>query len=171
MQLENFGIRFATAEDLNALEGFPETAGQGHDADYFAHQYNYQLEGLRHIVLACLAQEIVGYCILNWAPKYGFFKTMGFPEIQDLNVLRVHRRKGIATAIIAHCEGLARQKKLDYMGIGVGVHSAYGPPQKLYIGLGYVPDGYGVTYDRQQVAFGEFRPVDDELCLMMIKKL
>ena len=37
--------------------------------------------------------------------------------------------------------------------------------------LGYVPDGSGATYDRLTVAGGEIRPVDDNLCLMMIKAL
>jgi len=171
MQRKNFEITRATQNDLAALNLFPDTAGQGHDADYFPHQYNEQLEGARDIIIMRCDGELAGYCILNWAPKYGFFKTLGFPEIQDLNILRKHRRQGFAKQMITFCEARAREKGLDYIGIGVGVSSTYGPAQRLYVGLGYVPDGNGVTYDRQQVAFAEFRPVDDELCLMLVKKL
>jgi hypothetical protein len=57
------------------------------------------------------------------------------------------------------------------MGIGVGLHRAFGAAQRLYIRLGYIPDGNGITYDRLQIAPGEFRPVDDDLCLIMVKEL
>ena len=57
------------------------------------------------------------------------------------------------------------------MGIGVGLYTSYGAAQRLYCKMGYVPDGNGVTYDRKLLAAGEFRPLDDQLCLMMIKDL
>ena len=57
------------------------------------------------------------------------------------------------------------------MGLAVGLHRSYGAAQRLYARLGYMPDGYGVTYDREAVVPGDFRAVDDELCLMMVKTL
>ena len=57
------------------------------------------------------------------------------------------------------------------MGISVALGASYGPAQRLYATLGYMPDGNGVTYDRMAVGFGEMRPVDDDLCLMMVKDL
>jgi hypothetical protein len=62
-------------------------------------------------------------------------------------------------------------KIVKFMGIGVGMPTSYGPAQRLYVKLGYIPDGNGINYDRQSIAFGEFRPVDDDLCLMMVKAL
>lgn len=57
------------------------------------------------------------------------------------------------------------------MGIAFGLHSSYGAAQRLYIKLGYIPDGQGATYDRKQIAYGDFKPVDDDLCLMLMKAL
>jgi hypothetical protein len=73
--------------------------------------------------------------------------------------------------MIAHCEDLVRAKGHDQIGIAVGVHSAYGPAQRLYARLGYMPDGLGATYDRTPVEFAAFKPVDDQLCLMLVKDL
>ncbi len=113
----------------------------------------------------------VGFCILNWCPKYAYFRKANLPEIQDLNVLREYRRQGIGRAIISHCENIVRKKGIGEVGIGVGLDSSFGAAQRLYIKMGYIPDGSGVSYDRIQVAKGEFRPIDENLCLMMTKNL
>lgn len=123
------------------------------------------------VVAAQLGGRYVGYAVLNWQPKYAYFKKCGLPEIQDLNVLRDVRRKGIGAKIIGFCEGLARDNGYEEIGIGVGLDGSFGAAQRLYVRLGYIPDGAGVTYDRKQVAAGEFRPVDENLSLMMSKKL
>ncbi len=171
MQTENIIIREGQAADIEALDRFVEDLGSAKTVDYFDLQFEAQAAGKRVVILAEQDGVLAGYCVLNWHPKYAFFNVMEYPEIQDLNVARAYRKRGIATQIIQHCEGLAKAKGIGHMGIGVGVHSSYGPPQRLYAKLGYVPDGHGVTYDRQQVGFGEFRPVDDDLCLMMVKDL
>lgn len=171
MQSENFTIATAELPDVDKLRIFAEALRHAADADYFIIQYEHQQAGRRIIVVARLESEVAGYCVLNWEPKYAFFKKMGFPEIQDLIVHPEYRRRGVASRLIAHCEGLARDRGLEYMGIGVGLHYSFGPAQRLYIRMGYMPDGNGVTYDRQQIATGEFRPVDDDLCLMMVKDL
>lgn len=141
------------------------------DLDYFDLALEGQERGERLVFVAYYEDAPAGYCILSWSPKYAFFRKMGFPEVQDLNVLPAFRRKGIASAMIAHCEKLAQGRACEYMGIGVGLDSSYGPAQRLYIKLGYVPDGNGVTYDRMPIAKGEMRPVDDDLSLMMVKVL
>ncbi len=123
------------------------------------------------IVLAVLNGKAVGYTLLNWVPKYGYFKVHNFPEIQDLNVLKEHREQGIGRAIIEFCERLAKDKKCSEMGIGVGLDSSFGAAQRLYVKMGYIPDGQGVSYDRKQLACGDFKPIDDNLCLMMTKQL
>ena len=110
----------------------------------------------------------VGYCMLNWQPRYSLYKKLGIPEIQDLNVVPDARRQGVATALIAVCE---KAVEAEQIGVSVALSSAYGPAQRLYAALGYLPDGYGVTFDREPVLHGELRPVDDDLCLMLVKKL
>ncbi|MCC6598515.1 MAG: GNAT family N-acetyltransferase [Alphaproteobacteria bacterium] len=169
--MENLKISHAIQEDLTKLRGFAEALRHEEDVDYFPRQFEHQAARRRVIILAQDEEAIAGYCILNWEPKYAFFKKMGFPEIQDLIVHPQFRRRGLATRMIDHCEAAARGRGMDYMGIGVGLHHRFGAAQRLYARLGYIPDGNGITYDRQPVTAGEFRPVDDDLCLMMVKDL
>ncbi len=164
-------IRIATHEDILALDAFVLRMKAAKVVEYFALQMEAQAAGKRAVLLAEEEGELVGYCVLNWHPKYAFFKTMGFPEIQDLNVVSSHRKKGYASAMIARCEEMAAEKGCTHMGIGVGMDASFGAAQRLYVKLGYIPDGHGITYDRAQVAAGEFRPIDNELCLMMVKAL
>lgn len=170
-QIQNVEIRKASREDEPVLLDMAAQIWQGKDAGYFASQLERQETGERDILIAAADGRDVAYGILNWKPKYGLFKTLGLPEIQDLNVLPDLRRRGIASAVIVHCEAQARDRGYTQMGISVGLHSSYGPAQKLYFKLGYEPDGQGATYDRNPLTFGEFRPVDDHLCLMMLKNL
>ncbi len=123
------------------------------------------------VVLAVLEGNAVGYALLNWAPKYGYFKVHNLPEIQDLNVLKEYRKQGIGRAIIEFCEYRARDRGCSQMGIGVGLDSSFGAAQRLYVKMGYIPDGQGVSYDRKQISRGDFKPLDDNLCLMMSKCL
>ena len=141
------------------------------ERDYFERNMQQQALGDREIFIATSNGQKVGWCILNWQPKYGYYKANDIPETQDLNVLPAFRKRGIGTAMIEHCEKLAHAKGCKEIGISVGLDAGYGPAQRLYVKLGYIPDGYGVTYDRRTVTRGEFKPVDDNLCLMMVKGL
>jgi GNAT superfamily N-acetyltransferase len=167
----HIAIRVLDHGESNVLYALVDKLGHNKDLAYFGRCFERVGEGTLAVLIAAYQGVDAGYCLLNWEPKYGLFKTLGLPEIQDLNVLRELRKKGIGTALIKHCENLAREKSFESMGIGVGLHSSYGAAQKLYMKMGYVPDGNGITYDRQQLAFGDLRPNDDLLCLMMIKTL
>lgn len=111
------------------------------------------------------------YVMLNWNPIYCLYRRLKIPEIQDLNVIPNQRRKGIATALINYCEELAIKNNKAMMGISVGLYSDYGKAQRLYTKLGYMPDGNGVTYDREIVHPMSMQCLDDNLCLMLIKTL
>lgn len=148
-----------------------ESFGFSHDRSHYERCLERQAAGDLDIVLAYLDTQAAGFCVLNYQPRYAYFKKCGLPEVQDLNVLRLHRRQGIGQKMIEFCEEYARCKGYVEMGIGVGLDSSFGAAQRLYVRLGYVPDGAGLTYDRKQVAVGEFRPIDENLCLMMTKKL
>ncbi len=139
---------------------------------HYERQIKHQAEGRRLVYIAVDDDcRDCGYCVLNWKPKYAPFKAADIPEIQDLNVLPEKRRRGIATSLISHCESLAKRMGFSQMGIGVGLSASFGPAQRLYVKLGYQPDGVGINYDRIPVQTGEFRPVDDQLCLMLLKTL
>ena len=120
-------------------------------------------------IMAELESKYIGYCILNWQPKYAYFKKLLIPEIQDLNVLSHYRRRGVGHKLIEHCEDIARKEGHKEIGIAVGMDASFGAAQRLYIKMGYIPDGAGLCYDRKQVAIGEFKPIDENLSLMMSK--
>jgi len=141
------------------------------DRDHYLQCLERQQEGAIDFIMAHLDNEVAGFCILNWQPKYAPFKNESMPEIQDLNVLSAVRRQGIGREVIEFCENQARANKHQKMGIGVGLDSSFGAAQRLYVKMGYVPDGAGVNYDRKQIAAGEFRPIDENLCIMMSKVL
>ncbi|MBI1257676.1 MAG: GNAT family N-acetyltransferase [Chloroflexi bacterium] len=164
-------IRQAKDEDLEALNGLIATLGFHKESGYFERCLAEQAEGRRLVFIAAVDENDVAYGMLNLHPQYTLYRKLGIPEIQDLNVIPAARRRGVATALIDHCENLVRERGGDQVGISVGLYADYGPAQRLYIKLGYVPDGYGVTYDRAAVTPGEIRPIDDNLCLMMVKTL
>lgn len=123
------------------------------------------------VLLAEMEGRNVGVGILNWKPRYSLYKRLGIPEIQDLNVIPDARRNGVATFMVEWCEDAARAKGKDMIGIGVGLTRDYGPAQILYARLGFIPDGYGVTYDRVGVTPHDSYRMDDDLSLMLVKSL
>jgi len=158
----------ATQDDLPDLRAIADGMKSPKDVDYFETLLDFPTRDI--LVITCDDQS-AGYCLLNWEPKYGLYKKLNIPEIQDLNILPQFRQQGLATALINHCEKLALAKGLTQMGISFALDASYGAAQRLYVKLGYVPDGNGVTYDRSFVRAGDFHPVDDDLCLMMVKDL
>ncbi len=57
------------------------------------------------------------------------------------------------------------------VGLGVGLYKDYGNAQRLYFKLGYCPDGNGISYNYETVPQGNSVPVDDDLCLWLIKNI
>ncbi len=167
----NLDIRKATLSDLPLLLDISSQMHNAKDADYFKTSLQLQALEEREIYLMEDNQKVVGYVQLSWHPKYAYFRVHNIPEIQDLNILPDYRCKGLGQALIEFCEAKAKKRLCEYMGIGVGLTAPYGSAQRLYARLGYVPDGFGVTYDRQTVGHGEIRSMDDELSLMLVKKL
>lgn len=164
-------IEQSESQDIPRLYSLITAMGHHKPDGYFERCMTEQAAGKRQLFIAKRDGQDCGYGLLNWQPLYALYKRLEIPEIQDLNVIPAARRGGVASAMIAHCEALARQKGCAQIGISFGLHADYGAAQRLYIKLGYMPDGFGVTYDRQAVMPGEIRPIDDNLALMMIKDL
>ncbi len=57
----------------------------------------------------------------------------------------------------------------DMVFLAVGVHSGYGPAQRIYVKRGYLPDGSGVWYKNK--VLDQYAPCvnDDELLLFLSK--
>ena len=159
-------IREATREEIPLLYSLYASVGKKDDG-----YYEQAFEENVTILIGSDDGIDCAMCFLNFTPRYSYYKRLGIPEIQDLNVVATHRRKGIATAMIKWCEGLARARGCDLIGIAVGLFKDYGPAQILYVRLGYIPDGNGITYDREGVKPHGAYLVDDFLSLMMIKQL
>ena len=160
-------IHKADQNSLTVLNDIAHQMGADKSTDYFETILHKQDLGSLDIYLA----GEKGYVILNYQPKYGLYKRLNIPEIQDLNVIPSARRAGLGRAMVEYCEEMALDKGFDQIGISFGLHGGFGAAQRLYIDMGYMPDGQGVTYDRRVVQAGERCQIDDDLCLMLIKEL
>ncbi len=160
-------IKPAELKDMPALSALVSM----HEDGYFERCFQEQAEGKREILVAVRDGRISGYVFLNWNPRYQPFRRLGIPEIQDLFVLPDARRQGIGEMMVKACEDMARAKNCTQMGIAVGLHAGFGAAQRIYVRLGYVPDGAGIMHDRDAVRVGEMRAIDDDLTLMMVKDL
>lgn len=149
-----------SCSELSLLNGFDVESG------YFEQC----LEHDKTIYIVKRGAQVAGYALIGWSPRYSVYKKLDIPEIQDVFILPEYRQQGLATALIGQCENIVNNKNCDYVGISVALHKEAGPAQRLYAKLGYMPDGYGVTYDRQPVDPEDTMPIDDDLCIMLIKK-
>lgn len=129
-----------------------------------------QAEGSRSIIVTFEEKKFAGYLTILWSSRYSPFRDEGIPEISDLNVLPDHRRKGIGSMLIGEAEKTVRPLN-SVIGIGVGMNADYGPAQRLYVKLGYVPDGKGIVSHGRFPKFGEQITVDDSLNMFFTKYL
>ncbi|TXI92910.1 MAG: GNAT family N-acetyltransferase [Neisseriales bacterium] len=135
---------------------------------------NYLIEqgnGCREVWVAFNKNEFVGYVTLNWQSMYQPFRHDNIPEIMDLNVLPQFQKQGVGSYLLDYAEKYAFETGKTDIGIGVGLLQDYGAAQRLYIRMGYLPDGLGITYNYQQVKYNELVTVDDDLVLWLTKKL
>lgn len=164
-------IKIFSPVDIPALYALT-TSGQHSTEDaYFEQAILEQEAGKRVVFLLEDAGELAAYVHYNRFPKYTPFRRFEIPEIQDLFVHPMKRRQGLGAKLIAACEAQARADGHEEIGIGVGVMASFGSAQRLYTALGYRPDGAGVVFEREPVQEGEIRPLDDRLCLMLVKSL
>ncbi len=128
-------------------------------------------QGTRVVVVAELLGEAVAFCTLHLNSKYQPFYDEQIPEIVDLNVGLKHRRQGIARELITYLENWVLENGGKTIGIGVGMEPGYGSAQRLYVKMGYIPDGRGLAYDYTPVVYGKQYPADDDLVLFFTKDL
>ena len=58
------------------------------------------------------------------------------------------QRRGIGSRLLEAAEKAAASSG-SAVTLGVGLHSGYGPAQRLYVKRGYIPDGSGVWFRDQ----------------------
>jgi GNAT superfamily N-acetyltransferase len=165
--MENIVLRIAGSGDIPALSRIADAMKAVHEENYFERSFT---DG-RTILIAEQGGQPVGYVQINWKPLYPPFRRFGMPEIQDLNTVPGARRQGIGARMVGWCEEQARQKGHADIGISVGLASSYGAAQRLYVRLGYVPDGAGACYDDAPVQPGARYAADDLFTLKLVKSL
>ena len=122
------------------------------------------------VLVATVDDALAGYLTIKWQSSYEPFRSVGIPEVMDLNVLPELRRQGVASALMDEAE--ARVAAVSpVIGMGVGMYPDYGPAQRMYVVRGYIPDGRGLTSDRRHLHWGKTVLVDDDLVLFLTKRL
>ncbi len=128
-----------------------------------------QESGEREVLIADLTGVVAGYITILPIAKHGPFAGMS-PELSDFNVFEPFQNQGIGNLLLEEAE---KRVKLisDKVTLGVGLHSGYGPAQRLYIKRGYIPDGTGVWYRNQPLEMNATIQNNDDLVLYLSKEL
>jgi len=159
-----------TAERVGWLEREWTRVGGSKSAGYFQGCWQAQ-EGVDLVLWVARSGETLhGYIKLARTSPYPPFAEGRLPEVQDLNVAPASQRRGIGSALMDVAEAAAA-KAAPAVGIAVGLHSGYGPAQKLYGLRGYVPDGQPLQYHDEAVEEGQAVRLDDSLVMHLTKRL
>ena len=161
-------IRKMIESDIQHLsQGFINQGWPGREeilAVYFLEQKSKE----REVLVAEIDGVVAGYITILPSAKHGPFAEV-YPELSDFNVFEPFRNQGIGNLLMEEAEN---QVKLisDKVTLGVGLHSGYGPAQRLYIKRGYIPDGSGVWYRNQPLEMNATIQNNDDLVLYLSKK-
>jgi GNAT superfamily N-acetyltransferase len=164
-------IRQCEIGDISTLNQFVKNVSHPIENKYFETAFAEQNQQKRLMLLAFVDDVVQGYAHLNFNPLYAPFSRLAIPEIQDLYISPDCRCQGLGEQVILACERAAKNQGAEHIGIGVGISGDFGAAQRLYSRLGYQPDGAGVVFDRQKVQSGDIRPIDDRLCMMLVKDI
>lgn len=167
----NWTISVLEAGDIEYIVTAFKRIGWNKPASIYQSYLKEQSEDLRSVIVAKVDGKFCGYVTLKDHSEYPSFCQKGIPEISDLNVLPEFRNKGIGTCLINKCEKQAQERGCSNIGIGVGMTADYGSAQRLYVRLGYMPDGHGLHYKNKPLHYGEKADVDDDLVLYFTKTL
>jgi ribosomal protein S18 acetylase RimI-like enzyme len=148
-----------------AVLGWP-----GKDLEQYERYLREQRSGDRSVLVATVAGTFAGYLTVIWGGAYGPFREAGIPEIQDFNVLPQFRRRGIGWSLMDAAEAAIAERS-HTAGIGVGLYPDYGQAQRMYARRGYLPDGRGLTCRGVPVEPGATVRIDDDVALMMTRRL
>ena len=128
-----------------------------------------QESGEREVLVAEVEGAVAGYITILPCAKQGPFAGMA-PELSDFNVFEPFQNQGIGNLLLEEAEKRVRLIS-DKVTLGVGLHSGYGPAQRLYIRRGYIPDGSGVWYRNQPLEMNALCEDIGDLVLYLSKNL
>ena len=162
-------IRKMQESDIKELsQGFINQGWPGRE-EILARYFLEQESGEREVLVAEVEGAVAGYITILPSAKQGPFAEI-YPELSDFNVFEPFQNQGIGNLLMEEAE---KRVKLisDKVTLGVGLHSGYGPAQRLYIKRGYIPDGTGVWYQNHQPAMNAVCEDIGELVLYLSKNL
>ena len=161
-------IRSMKKEDAQIIHDTYLSYGWHPQMETYENYYREQEAGERIVFIAEYEGRVAGICTLVLEPSEGPWAGMGYPEIVDLCVFFHLHGLGIGSRLLDAAEAEAF-KRSDRVFLAVGVHSGYGPAQRLYVKRGYNFDGSGVWYQGKQLE--QYAPCvnDDDLLLFMSK--
>lgn len=150
----------------------PEEIAQGWQ-DSTSAKFEMRLTHVREGKCVSLVAEYrgspAGYVNVYMDCQWGAFGGQGLCEIVDFAVLEKYRRLGVGSKLMDVAEQIAFTHA-DRVYLGVGLHSGYGPAQRMYVKRGYVPDGSGVWYGSRVCEPYADCKNDDDLNLYLVKE-
>ena len=161
-------IRKMQESDIKELSrGFISQGWPGRE-EILARYFLEQECGEREVLVAEVEGALAGYITILPCAKQGPFAEI-YPELSDFNVFEPFQNQGIGNLLLEEAE---KRVKLisDKVTLGVGLHSGYGPAQRLYIKRGYIPDGTGVWYRNQPLEMNATIQNNDDLVLYLSKE-
>ena len=163
-------IRSMVPEDARILYDTYLSYGWHTQLKIYEDYYKEQEEVERLVFIAEYEGAVKGQCTLVLHPSEGPWGGMNYPEIVDLTVFFDIHGKGIGSKLLDVAESEASRIS-DMVFLAVGLHSGYGPAQRIYVKRGYIPDGSGVWYKNK--VLDQYAPCvnDDDLLLFLSKKL
>ena len=162
-------IRKMQESDIKDLSrGFISQGWPGRE-EILARYFLEQECGEREVLVAEVEGALAGYITILSCAKQGPFAEI-YPELSDFNVFEPFQNQGIGNLLLEEAEKRVRLIS-DKVTLGVGLHSGYGPAQRLYIKRGYIPDGTGVWYQNHQPAMNAVCEDIGDLVLYLSKNL
>lgn len=164
----NIKIREMIESDIVNLNREFNLQGWEKPISLFKKYYDEQNSGNRRVFIASSDDIVLGYVTLISNDKNGPFANKNIPTVVDFNVLEKHQNNGVGNLLLDRVEEVVRRYS-DKICLGVGLHSGYGPAQRMYVKRGYVPDGSGVWYKNEVVKPYSKCINNDELVLYLSK--
>lgn len=162
-------IRKMQESDIKELSRGFISQGWPSREEILTRYFKEQESGEREVLVAEVEGAVAGYITILPDANQGPFAGMA-PELSDFNVFEPFQNQGIGNLLLEEAEKRVRLIS-DKVTLGVGLHSGYGPAQRLYIKRGYIPDGTGVWYQNHQPAMNAVCEDIGELVLYLSKNL
>ena len=162
-------IRKMQESDIQELSRGFISQGWPSREEILTRYFKEQESGEREVLVAEVEGALAGYITILSCAKQGPFAEI-YPELSDFNVFEPFQNQGIGKLLLEEAEKRVRLIS-DKVTLGVGLHSGYGPAQRLYIKRGYIPDGTGVWYQNHQPAMNAVCEDIGELVLYLSKNL